>query len=60
MESLLLGHVTKPKLNNYVVVSASPKSRILNQSVQNFLNNASEVICLRVNPFLPLWDGVLA
>ena len=35
---------------NLIVFSASPKSRILNQSVWNFLVNAGEVVCLK-RPF---------
>lgn len=38
--------VNKPKLNNLIAVSASPKRGIFNQSAQNFFIYSSKVICM--------------
>ena len=59
MESLSYAHITKPRLEYLIIVSASPRNGILNQPTRNYLVIISEIICM-TNFYSPLKEGDLA
>lgn len=46
-------------LPNSIIILASPKNGILNQSIWSYMVSISEVICL-IDPFCPLKQGDFA